>query len=158
MVKSSSSSNNEVFDDSFCSTLCKKNTESLNTKVTELSEKLRDSKTMLYHYKLGLSHVEARLVEFKNQEIKFYEKIRGLEFKVESKDNRIERLTKELEELKKEKECLDNKLTGFQSASNDLDTLIGSQRSDKNKEGLGYSAVPPPAQVYSPPKSDMSWT
>nr|GEU34870.1 hypothetical protein [Tanacetum cinerariifolium] len=29
--------------------------------------------------------------------------IRGLEFKVESKDNRIERLTKELEELKKEK-------------------------------------------------------
>nr|GEZ66608.1 hypothetical protein [Tanacetum cinerariifolium] len=34
-----------------------------------------------------------------------------------------------------------------------------SQRSDKNKEGLGYSVVPPPpAQVYSPPKKDMSWT
>nr|GFD04781.1 hypothetical protein [Tanacetum cinerariifolium] len=85
--------------------------------------------------------VEMRLVEFKNQEI--YEKIRGLEFKVESKDNRIERLTKELEELKKEKEGLDSKLTGFQLASKDLDTLLGSQRSNKNKEGLGYSYVYP---------------
>nr|GFD00132.1 hypothetical protein [Tanacetum cinerariifolium] len=94
---------------------------------------------MLYHYKLGLSQVEARLVEFKNQEIKLYEKIRGLEFSVESKNNRIERLTKEPEELKKEKEGLDTKLIGFQSASKDLDNLIGSQRSDKNKEGLRYN-------------------
>nr|GEZ68338.1 hypothetical protein [Tanacetum cinerariifolium] len=102
--------------------------------------------------------VVARLVEFKNQEIKFCKKIRGLEINVESKNNRIERLTNELEELKKEKEGLDRKVTGFQSASKDLDTLIGSQRSDKNKEGLRYSAVPPPAQAYSPPKKDMSWT
>nr|GEX26030.1 hypothetical protein [Tanacetum cinerariifolium] len=61
-------------------------------------------------------------------------KIRGLEFNVESKNNRIERLTNELEELKKEKEGLDSKLTGFQSASKDLDTLLGSQKTDKNKE------------------------
>nr|GFB25259.1 hypothetical protein [Tanacetum cinerariifolium] len=65
-------------------------------------------------------------------------------------------LTNELEELKKEKEGLDSKLTGYESASKDLDTLLGSQRSNKNKEGLGYSDVPP-AQVYSPPKKDMSW-
>nr|GEV29487.1 hypothetical protein [Tanacetum cinerariifolium] len=101
--------------------------------------------------------VEARLVEFKNQEIKFCEKIRGLEFKVESKTNRTKSLTKELKELKKEKEGLDSKLTGFQTASKGLDTLLGSQRSDKNKEGLGYSVVPPPAQVYFPLKKDMSW-
>nr|GEX97723.1 hypothetical protein [Tanacetum cinerariifolium] len=31
--------------------------------------------------------------------------------------------------------------------------------SDKNKEGLGYSAVPPPiSQIYSSPKKDLSWT
>nr|GEU32308.1 hypothetical protein [Tanacetum cinerariifolium] len=77
------------------------------------------------------NEVEARLVEFKNQEIKCCEKIRGLEFSVESKNNIIERLTKELEELKKEKEGLDTKLTVL---------------------------FPPPAQVYSPSKKDMSWT
>nr|GFA53072.1 hypothetical protein [Tanacetum cinerariifolium] len=106
-----------------------------------------------------LKLVEARLFKFKNQEIKFCEKIRGLEFKVESKANRIKNLTNELETLKKEKKGLDSKLTGFKSASKDLDNLLESQRSDKNKEGLGYSVVPPPpAQVYSPPKKDMSWT
>nr|GEX75194.1 zinc knuckle CX2CX4HX4C [Tanacetum cinerariifolium] len=52
-------------------------------------------------------------------------------------------LTNELEELKKEKEGLESKLTGFESAAKDLDTLLQSQRSDKNKEGLGYSDVSP---------------
>nr|GEX97808.1 hypothetical protein [Tanacetum cinerariifolium] len=34
-----------------------------------------------------------------------------------------------------------------------------SQRADENKEGLGYSVVPPPpAQIYSSPKKDLSWT
>nr|GEX63990.1 hypothetical protein [Tanacetum cinerariifolium] len=60
--------------------------------------------------------------------------------------------------LKKEKGELDTKLTGFQTASKDLDNLLESQRLDKNKEGLGYSAIPLTAQVYSPPKKDLSWT
>nr|GEV25431.1 ubiquitin hydrolase [Tanacetum cinerariifolium] len=84
----------------------------------------------------GLSQVEARLIEFKTQEIKFCEKIRGLEFDVESKNNKIKHLMNELKKVKKEKEGLDSKLTGFESASKDLDTLLGSQRTDKNKEGL----------------------
>nr|GEY15525.1 uncharacterized mitochondrial protein AtMg00810-like [Tanacetum cinerariifolium] len=82
-----------------------------------------------------------------------------LERDVEIRDNKIEYLKNELEQIKKEKESLDNKLTGFENALKDLDNLLGSQRSDKNKEGLGYSAVPPPhAQICSPPKKDLSWT
>nr|GEY34619.1 hypothetical protein [Tanacetum cinerariifolium] len=158
MAKSSSSSKNKVFDDSLCSKSCKKNTYSLNTKITNLNKALSDSKTNLYHYKLALLQVEARLVEFKTQEISFCEKIRGLEFDVKNKNIKIKRLTNELEKIKKEKDGLDSKLTGFESASKDLDTLLGSQRYDKNKKGLGYSAVPPYAQVYSPLKKDMSWT
>nr|GEU85655.1 hypothetical protein [Tanacetum cinerariifolium] len=136
MAKSSSSSKNEVFDDSFCSKSCRKNTDSLNTKITKLNEALSDSKTNLYHYKLGLSQVEDRVVEFKTQEVKFCEKIKGLEFDVESKNNKIKYLMNELEKVKKEKEGLDSKLTGFLSALKDLDTLLESQRIDKNKEGL----------------------
>nr|GEU36593.1 reverse transcriptase domain-containing protein [Tanacetum cinerariifolium] len=114
----------------------RKNTENLNTKISKLNEEVSNCETLLYHYKLGLSQVEARLVEFKTQEIKFYEKIRGLKIDVEFRNNKIEYLVNELEQVKKEKEGLDNKLTGFESASKDLDTLLGSQRSDKNKEGL----------------------
>nr|GEX08248.1 retrovirus-related Pol polyprotein from transposon TNT 1-94 [Tanacetum cinerariifolium] len=136
MAKSSSSSKNEVYDDSFCSKSCRKNTDSLNTKISKLNKELSESENTLYHYKLGLLRVEARHVEFKTQEIKFYEKIRGLEFDVESKNNKIEYLMNELEPVKKEKEGLDSKLTGFKSTSKDLDTLLESQGTDKNKEGL----------------------
>nr|GEZ74351.1 hypothetical protein [Tanacetum cinerariifolium] len=85
--------------------------------------------------KLSLSYeneVEARLVKFKTQEIKFCEKIRGLERDAEVRNNKIKNLMNELEQVKKEKEGLDSKLTG------------GSRLL--------------PAQVYSPPKKDMSWT
>nr|GEX74451.1 hypothetical protein [Tanacetum cinerariifolium] len=118
MAKSSSSSKNEVYDDSFCSKSCRKNTDSLNTKISKLNEELSDSKNTLYHYKLGLSQVEARLVKFKTQEIKFCEKIKCLEIDVEFKNNKIEYLINELEQC----------------------------------------CFPPPAQVYYPPKKDMSWT
>nr|GEV85760.1 hypothetical protein [Tanacetum cinerariifolium] len=156
MAKTSAES--EVFDNSLCSKACKKNTNSLNSKIIDLDDKLGDAKNMIYHYKLGLAQVEARLVEHRNQEVKYCKKIRDLEFKTESRANCIETLTKDLELLKKEKGELETKLTSFQTASKDLDSLLECQRLDKNKEGLGYSAVPPPhAQVYSPPKKDLSW-
>nr|GEY54820.1 ubiquitin hydrolase [Tanacetum cinerariifolium] len=64
-----------------------------------------------------------------------------------------------LETLKEEKEGPDGKLAGLLKASKDLDNLIESQRSDKIKDGLGYSVVPPlPAQHYLSPKKDLSWT
>nr|GEX16030.1 hypothetical protein [Tanacetum cinerariifolium] len=44
------------------------------------------------------NEVEARLVEFKEHEVKFYERIRGLERDVEIKDNKIEYLKNELEQ------------------------------------------------------------
>nr|GEY09120.1 ribonuclease H-like domain-containing protein [Tanacetum cinerariifolium] len=128
----------EVSDSSLCSKACKKNTDSLNSKITELTDKLFDAKNMICHYKLALAHVEARLAELRNQELKYYEKIRVLEFKTESSANCIESFKKELELIKKEKEGLDTKLTGFQTALKDLDSLLESQRLDKNKEGLGY--------------------
>nr|GFC05190.1 hypothetical protein [Tanacetum cinerariifolium] len=54
---------------------------------------------------------------------------------VEVRNNKIEYLENELEQVKKEKEGLEDKLTSFEKASKDLDNLLGSQRSDKNKEG-----------------------
>nr|GEX34873.1 putative ribonuclease H-like domain-containing protein [Tanacetum cinerariifolium] len=137
----------------------RKNTKNLNTKISKLNEELSDCETNLYHYKRGLSQVEARLVEFKEHEIKFCEKIRGLERDVEVRNNKIKYLMNELEQVKKEKEGLDNKLTGFESASKELDNLLGSQRSNKNKEGLRYNDVPSPSCIsLFTPKKDLSWT
>ncbi|GJZ32653.1 hypothetical protein Tco_0578089 [Tanacetum coccineum] len=48
-------------------------------------------------------------------------------------DNKIESLKNELEELKKEKESIDHKLAGFGNASKDLNDLLESQKSAKDK-------------------------
>nr|GFB02242.1 hypothetical protein [Tanacetum cinerariifolium] len=114
---------------------------------------------MIYHYKLALAQVESRLVEYKEREVKYCEKIRTLEFINESNNECIEILKKKLETLKEEKEGVDGKLESLLTASKDLDNLIESQRSDKNKDRLGYSTVPPPpAQLYLSLKKDLSWT
>nr|GEX32436.1 ribonuclease H-like domain-containing protein [Tanacetum cinerariifolium] len=154
MKKSSSSENKPCRSKG-----CKKNTDNLNSKITELSDKLDDKVNMIYHYSLGLSQVEGRLVDQKERELKYLEKIRTLEYYNESYKECIETLKKKLETLQQEKEGVDGKLTGLLTASKDLDNLIESQISDKNKEGLGYNVVPPPiAQIYSSPKKDLSWT
>nr|GEX56532.1 ribonuclease H-like domain-containing protein [Tanacetum cinerariifolium] len=52
MAKTSAKS--KVFDNSLCSKNCKKNTESLNSKIAYLTDKLSDSKNMLFRYKAGI--------------------------------------------------------------------------------------------------------
>nr|GFA46932.1 hypothetical protein [Tanacetum cinerariifolium] len=104
---------NKVFDNSLCSKDCKKNNDSLNSKITDLIDELFDANNMIYHYKLTLAQVESRLVEYKEREVKYIKKIKTLEFYDE----------------------------------------------DKSKEGLRYTAVPPPvAQLYLSHKKDLSWT
>nr|GEZ74591.1 ubiquitin hydrolase [Tanacetum cinerariifolium]GEZ74637.1 ubiquitin hydrolase [Tanacetum cinerariifolium] len=155
MVKSSLCSENEPY----CSKDCKKNTKSLNSKITDLTDKLFDANNLIYHYKLALAQVESRLVEYKEREVKYCEKIRTLEFHNESHNKCIEILKKKLETLKEEKEGVDGKLAGLLNALKDLDNLIESQRSDKIKDGLRYSVVPPPpAQLYLSRKKDLSRT
>ncbi|GJY15850.1 hypothetical protein Tco_0386272 [Tanacetum coccineum] len=147
MEISSSSSDNEVYDDSYSSKSCRKNTENLTTKISKLREELFDSESDLCNYKRGLSQVEARLVEFKINESKFCEKIRVLERDLELKDYKIENLINELEEVKKERDGIDSKLEKFVNSSKDLDQMLESQKSGKDKKGVGfdeYRAVPPP--------------
>nr|GEV00679.1 hypothetical protein [Tanacetum cinerariifolium] len=118
----------KVFDNSLCSKDCKKNNDSLNSKITDLTDKLFDANNLIYHYKLALAQVESRLVEYKKREVKYYEKIRTLEFINESNNECIEILKKKLETLKLKKDRVDGKLVGLLKASKDLDNLIESQR------------------------------
>nr|GEV87776.1 ubiquitin hydrolase [Tanacetum cinerariifolium] len=154
MVKSSSCSKNEPC----CSKDCKKNTEALNKKITDLEDKLVDAKNMIYHYKLGLELVESRLVECKEREVKYCEKIRTFKFRTESSNECIEILKKKLETLKQEKERVDGKLAGLLTSSKDLDNLIESQRADKNKEGLGYKFVDDTVTDYIRPSPTIEST
>ncbi|GJT20486.1 retrovirus-related pol polyprotein from transposon TNT 1-94 [Tanacetum coccineum] len=84
-------------------------------------------------YKRGLASVEEQLV--------FYKK-------------------NELEKFKQEKESNQLKIENFDNASKSLDKLIGSQITDKSRNGVGlirYNAVPPPPTgLFSPSTLDLS--
>ncbi|GJX91849.1 hypothetical protein Tco_0345175 [Tanacetum coccineum] len=116
---------------------------------------------ILYRTPYAIKGVLSLDVEFKNNEIKFCERIRVLERDVELKDTKIENLRNELEELKKEKDSIDFKIKKFENSTKYLDCLLGTQISVKDMTGLGlneYTVVlPTPAQVYLPSKNDLSW-
>nr|GEX53008.1 hypothetical protein [Tanacetum cinerariifolium] len=154
-----SSSKNKVFDNSLCSKDCKKNNDSLNSKIKDLTGELFEANNYIYHYKLAVAQLEGRLVEYKEREVKYIEKIRTLEMYRESNLKCIKILDKELETLKKEKDVVDGKLARLLKSLKDLENLIEGQRSDKIKGGVGYNVIPPPAaDLYLSPKKDLSWT
>nr|GEX19927.1 hypothetical protein [Tanacetum cinerariifolium] len=109
-LMANTSTESKVFDNSLCLKDCKKNNDSLNSKITDLTDKLFDANNFIYHYKLALAQVESRLVEYKEREVKYIEKIRTLKFYCESNRECIETLSKKLETLKLEKDGVDRKL------------------------------------------------
>nr|GEZ74739.1 ribonuclease H-like domain-containing protein [Tanacetum cinerariifolium] len=100
-------------------------------KIKDLTGELSEANNYIYHYKLAVAQLEGRLVEYKEREVKYIEKIRTLEMYRASNLKCIKTLDKELEELKLEKNGLDGKLAGLLKASKNLDNLIESQRSNK---------------------------
>ncbi|GKB86202.1 ribonuclease H-like domain-containing protein [Tanacetum coccineum] len=68
----------------------------------------------------------------------YEEKIAVLEFEVKDKSNAITRLKNQLDETLREKDDLKAKLEQFETSSKNLNKLINSQISSKDKTGLGY--------------------
>nr|GEX38668.1 hypothetical protein [Tanacetum cinerariifolium] len=122
---------------------------------------------VLVVYKKGLASVEEQLVFYKNNETTLYENIIVLTRDMLIKDSEINVLKSELEKIKQEKEGIQLKIENFDNASKSLDKLLGSQITNKSKNGLwfqSYNVVPPPATlVYNtgrcaPPKIDLSYS
>ncbi|GKB38315.1 putative ribonuclease H-like domain-containing protein, partial [Tanacetum coccineum] len=71
-------------------------------------------------------------------EVVYEEKIAVLEFEVKDKSNAITRLKNQLDETLREKDDLKAKLEQFETSSKNLNKLINSQLSAKDKTSLGY--------------------
>ncbi|GKE30021.1 putative ribonuclease H-like domain-containing protein, partial [Tanacetum coccineum] len=153
-------SDSEVYTDKSCSKTCLKNYETLKKQCDDLIVKLNDSEFKTATYKRGLATLEDQLVTYKKNEVLFYEEIGVLKREVGSKEYELGVLRTELEKVKKEKDSIDFKITKFDKLAKDLDEMLESQRSDKDKQGLGYHAVPPPHPlIYNrPTKLDLSYS
>ncbi|GJV16534.1 putative ribonuclease H-like domain-containing protein [Tanacetum coccineum] len=89
-------------------------------------------------YQLGLESIEAQIIVHQKNEVVYEEKIAVLEFDVKDKENAITRLKNQLDETLREKEDLKAKLEQFETSFKNLNKLINSQLSAKDKTGLGY--------------------
>ncbi|GJX24869.1 putative ribonuclease H-like domain-containing protein [Tanacetum coccineum] len=121
-----------------CSKNCVKTYEKLQKQFDEQRQTLNKANLEIVAYQLGLESVEAQLIVHQKNEAVYEEKIAVLEFKVKDKGNAVTRLTNQLEQTLKEKEDLKAKLEQFETSSKNLNKLINSQLSTKDKTGLGY--------------------
>nr|GEY16323.1 hypothetical protein [Tanacetum cinerariifolium] len=133
----------------------------------DLKIEFNKSEFNLVVYKKGLTSVEEQLVFYKNNETTLYENIVVLTRDMSIKDSKINVFERELEKIKQEKEGIQLKIENFDNASKSLDKLLGSQMTNKSKNGLGFQSynvvLPPAILVYStrkcpPPKTDLSYS
>ncbi|GJS97635.1 hypothetical protein Tco_0804603 [Tanacetum coccineum] len=152
--------NSEVSNDKTCSKTCLQNYEALKKQYDDLLVKLDDTAFKAATYKRGLSILEAQVVKYKESEVLFSEEIALLKRSVGHKDYLMGLVKTELEKVKEEKEGVEFKLAKFEKSSKDLDDLLASQVTDKNKRGFGYNAVPSPHPLIlnRPTPLDLSYS
>ncbi|GJX69392.1 putative ribonuclease H-like domain-containing protein [Tanacetum coccineum] len=109
-----------------------------HTRQTPQRQTLSKANLEIIAYQLGLESVEAQLVVHQKNEAVYEEKIAVLEFEVKDKSNAVTRLKNQLDETLREKDDLKAKLEQFETSSKNLNKLINSQLSSKDKTGLGY--------------------
>ncbi|GJX63632.1 putative ribonuclease H-like domain-containing protein [Tanacetum coccineum] len=150
----------EVSNDKTCSKTCLQNYEALKKQYDDLLVKLDDTAFKASTYKRGLSILEAQVVKYKESEVLFSEEIALLKRSVGHKDYLMGLVKTELEKVKEEKEGVEFKLAKFEKSSKDLDDLLASQVTDKNKRGFGYNAVPSPHPLIlnRPTPLDLSYS
>ncbi|GJV22933.1 ribonuclease H-like domain-containing protein, partial [Tanacetum coccineum] len=153
-------SDSEVSNDKSCSKTCLQNYEALKKQYDDLLVKLDDTAFKASTYKRGLSILEAQVVKYKESEVLFSEEIALLKRSVGHKDYLMGLVKTELEKVKEEKEGFEFKLAKFEKSSKDLDNLLASQVTDKNKRGFGYTAVPSPHPLIlnRPTPLDLSYS
>ncbi|GJT83447.1 ribonuclease H-like domain-containing protein [Tanacetum coccineum] len=121
-----------------CSKNYVKTYEKLQKQFDEQRQTLSKANLEIVAYQLGLESVEAQLVVHQKNEVVYEEKIAVLEFEVKDKSNAITRLKNKLDKTLREKDDLKAKLEQFETSSKNLNKLINSQSSFKDKTGLGY--------------------
>nr|GEW65277.1 hypothetical protein [Tanacetum cinerariifolium] len=89
-------------------------------------------------YQVVLESVEARIVVHQKNEAVYEEDIALLNLDVQLRDTSLVTLRQKLKKAEQERDDLKLKLEKFETSSNNLAKLIGSQLDANNKTGLGY--------------------
>ncbi|GJR53365.1 ribonuclease H-like domain-containing protein [Tanacetum coccineum] len=132
---SSSSSNNEVQK---CSKQCLESFKTLQKNYDSEREKHSRARLEIQGYELALESLESRILVHEKNELAWGEKYEFQNYELKCREIKINNLNLELEKVVKERDELKLKIEKWEESSKNLDELLNSQMSAKDKTGLGY--------------------
>ncbi|GKB83853.1 hypothetical protein Tco_0950748 [Tanacetum coccineum] len=132
---SSSNANSKVHT---CSTECEQSYAQLKKLYDTQREQLGDASIEIQAYTQALKKVEAQLVAHQQSQLWYEEKIRFMKIDLDDKTDVLTYHKKLLAEAEKEKEDLKAKVEKWHNSSKNLNILLNSQMSARDKAGLGY--------------------
>ncbi|GJU42513.1 hypothetical protein Tco_1195470 [Tanacetum coccineum] len=121
-----------------CSKECKESYAKIKKLYDEHREQLGDAGIEIQAYTQDLKKVEAQLVAHQKNQLWYEEKIRFRKIDLDDKTDVLTYHKKLLAEAEKEKEELKAKVKKWHNSSKNLNILLNSQMSARDKAGLGY--------------------
>ncbi|GKA34733.1 ribonuclease H-like domain-containing protein [Tanacetum coccineum] len=132
---SSSSFNNEVQK---CSKQCLESFKTLQKNFDSAREKHSRARLEIQSYELALESLESRILGHEKNELVWGEKYEFQNYELKCREIKINNLNIELEKVVKERDELKLKIEKWEESSKNLDELLNSQMSARDKTGLGY--------------------
>ncbi|GJS36152.1 putative ribonuclease H-like domain-containing protein [Tanacetum coccineum] len=132
---SSSSSDKEVQN---CSKQCLESFKTLQKNYDSEREKHSRARLEIQGYELALESLESRILVHEKNELAWGEKYEFQNYELKCREIKINNLNLELEKVVKERDELKLKIEKWEESSKNLDELLNSQMSARDKTGLGY--------------------
>ncbi|GJY10870.1 hypothetical protein Tco_0379055 [Tanacetum coccineum] len=158
---SSSSSDNEVQK---CFKQCLESFKTLQKNFDSEREKHSKARLEIQGYELALESLESIILGHEKNELAWGEKYVFQNYELKCREIKINNLNIELEKVVKERDELKLKIEKWEESSKNLDKLLNSQMSTRDKtvhtssKEDGYHAVPPPITGnFLTPRADISF-
>ncbi|GJT24656.1 putative ribonuclease H-like domain-containing protein [Tanacetum coccineum] len=132
---SSSSSDNEVQK---CSKQCLESFKTLQKNYDSEREKHNKARLEIQGYEIALESLESKILGHEKNELAWGEKYEFQNYELKCREIKINNLNLELEKVVKERDELNLKIVKWEESSKNLNELLNSQMSARDKTGLGY--------------------
>ncbi|GJQ98132.1 hypothetical protein Tco_0009271, partial [Tanacetum coccineum] len=138
-ISSSSSSSSSDSEVQKCSKQCLESFKTLQKNYDTEREKHNKAKLEIRGYEIALESLESRILGHEKNELAWGEKYEFQNYDLKCREIKINNLNLELEKVVKERDELKDKIAKWEESTKNLDEILNSQMSARDKTGLGYS-------------------
>ncbi|GJZ65678.1 putative ribonuclease H-like domain-containing protein [Tanacetum coccineum] len=137
-ISSSSSSSSSDSEVQKCSKQCLESFKTLQKNFDTEREKHNKAKLEIKGYEIALESLESRILGHEKNELAWGEKYEFQNYELKCREIKINNLNLELEKVVKERDELKDKIAKWEESTKNLDEILNSQMSARDKTGLGY--------------------